>query len=77
MSKETVGRAKNYHVIAQHDGTYSVEIADGSGVVKKKRFSNKAAADYWIAAQKPASGDVRFQPLAPRPRPPTAAARQL
>jgi hypothetical protein len=61
MSKETVGRAKNYHVIAQHDGTYSVEIADGSGVItKKKRFSNKAAADYWIAAQMPASGDLRF-----------------
>jgi hypothetical protein len=36
----------------------TIEIADGSGVVKKKGFGNRGAADAWIAAQKPASADL-------------------
>jgi hypothetical protein len=58
MSKEAEQRTKTYRVIAQHGGTYAIEIADGSGVVKKKKgFGNRGAADAWIAAQKPASAD--------------------
>jgi hypothetical protein len=64
MSKEALRGAKTYRVIVQHGGTYTVEIADGLGVVKKKKgFGNRGAAEVWIAAQKPASGDLLFQPL--------------
>jgi hypothetical protein len=61
MNKEALRRAKTYRVIVQHGGTYTVEIADGLGVVKKKKgFGNKGAADAWVAAQMPASGDLRL-----------------
>jgi hypothetical protein len=44
-----------------------IEIADGSGVVKKKKgFGNKGAADAWIAARKPAGAISRLRPHSPR-----------
>ena len=42
-----------YRVVAVSDGTYTVEMSDGTGVItKKKGFLIMANADAWIDEQK-------------------------
>jgi hypothetical protein len=44
--------ARSYRVIATVDGTFTVEVSDGTNVIMKKRgFLNKGTADAWIADQ--------------------------
>ena len=45
-----------YRMIAIADGTYTVEVYDGTGVITKKTgFSNRASASDWIDQQKRAA----------------------
>jgi hypothetical protein len=52
--RESVERS--YRMIAKADGTYTVEVYDGTGVITKKTgFSNRASASAWIDQQKRAA----------------------
>jgi hypothetical protein len=47
---------RSYRMIAKADGTYTVEVYDGTRVITKKTgFSNRAGASAWIDQQKRAA----------------------
>lgn len=53
MTNEQKRHEKKYSKVAMEDGTYTVEVSDGTNeIIKVKGFPNKAAADAWIAEQK-------------------------
>jgi hypothetical protein len=58
MSEKPKPGAKRYRVVAVEDGTYSVEMSEGTGVITKVTgFLNKGTATAWIKDQKRSSED--------------------
>ena len=58
-------RLQTYRIVAEKRGkTFTVEIADKSGVMKLPGFRSLAAADAWLAEQMKSDAEIGRSPLA-------------